>query len=32
MLDKDHLKGDVMFTPADGQSAKAKLDLTLVTE
>ena len=32
VLDKDHLKGDVMFTPADGQSAKAKLDLTLVTE
>jgi hypothetical protein len=32
MLDGDHLKGDVLFTPADGQSAKAKLDLTRVAE
>jgi len=31
VLDGDHLKGDVMFTPGDGQSAKAKLDLTRVT-
>ena len=27
-LDGDHLKGEVVFTSADGQSGKAKLDLT----
>lgn len=28
VLDGDHLKGDVVFTPAGGQPGKAKLDLT----
>jgi len=28
VLEGDHLHGDVMFTTADGQSGKAKLDLT----
>jgi hypothetical protein len=27
VLDGNHLKGDVVFTTADGQSGKAKLDL-----
>lgn len=27
-LDGDHLKGEVVFTTADGQSAKGKLELT----
>lgn len=31
-LDGDHLKGDVTFTSADGQSGKAKLDLTRATD
>jgi len=29
-LDGDHLKGDVTFTPAGGEAAKGKLDLTRV--
>lgn len=32
VLDGDHLKGDVVFTPADGQPGKAKLDLSRVAE
>jgi hypothetical protein len=32
VLDGDHLKGDVVFTTADGQSGKATLDLTRVTQ
>ena len=30
VLDGDHLKGDVVFTPDGGQPAKGKLDLTRV--
>lgn len=30
VLDGDHLKGDVAFTTPDGQTMKAKLDLTRV--
>jgi len=32
VLSGDHLKGDVVFTMADGTSGKATLDLTRVTE
>lgn len=32
VLDGDHLKGEVQFTTAEGQSAKARLDLTRVTQ
>jgi hypothetical protein len=32
MLDGDHLKGDVLFTPPGGQPGKAKLDLTRVKQ
>ena len=32
VLDGDHLKGDVQFTGSDGQSGKAKLELTRVTQ
>jgi hypothetical protein len=32
VVDGDHLKGDVLFTTAEGQSGKAKLDLTRVTQ
>jgi len=31
-LDGDHLKGDVTFTSAEGQSGKGKLDLTRATQ
>lgn len=32
VLDGDHLKGDVTFTPPGGQPGKAKLELSRVTE
>ena len=32
VLEGDHLKGDVQFTTADGQSSTAKLDLTRVSQ
>ena len=32
VLQGEHLKGDVTFTTANGQAAKAKLDLTRVSE
>jgi len=32
VLSGDHLKGDVVFTMADGTSGKATLDLTRVTQ
>jgi hypothetical protein len=32
VLNGDHLKGDVVFTAGDGQSGKATLDLTRVTQ
>src|SRR5215469_8644431 len=32
VLEGDHLKGEVVFTPEGGQAGKAKLDLTKVTQ
>jgi hypothetical protein len=32
VLDGDHLKGEVLFTPPQGQEMKATLDLTRVTQ
>ncbi|HKE28054.1 MAG TPA: hypothetical protein VKB88_37130 [Bryobacteraceae bacterium] len=32
VLEGDHLKGDVVFTPSGGEPGKAKLELTRVTD